>query len=46
MYVKLNVYKILNVLSIFLVMDDEDWVIGNGFILVIVFVDVLVIVVV
>lgn len=46
MYVKLNVYKILNVLSIFLIMDDEDWVIGNGFILVIVFVDVLVIVVV
>lgn len=46
MYVKLNVNKILNVLSIFLVMDDEDWVIGNGFILVIVFVDVLVIVVV
>lgn len=46
MYVKLNVYKILNVLSIFLIMDDEDWVIGNGFILVIVFVDVLVIVVI
>lgn len=46
MYVKLNVNKILNVLSIFLIMDDEDWVIGNGFILVIVFVDVLVIVVI